>query len=376
MQHKRFITLRHISENNGAFIGLQFKTDKVIDALVNQLSGLLWSETNTMYYIPNTKKQLDELFSLFKGIAWIDGRFFFERDKSKKLNENRDLTWLQQRRLPSTYKACPDSYTNKLIIKKYSNNTIKSYVSAFEKFLNHFPDKKVEELSQIDIRNFIHSLVNHGLSNSSINLSINSIKFYFEIVKGMPHSYYEIERPRKQVQLPTVLSKDEIKRMLDLTENLKHKCIMATLYSSGLRRNELINLKIEDIDSSRMSIKVVDAKGNKDRYSLLSEKLLVDLRKYFKQYRPKIYLFEGQSFGQYSGTSIGKIVKNAALKAGIRKKVTPHTLRHSFATHLLESGTDLRYIQILLGHNSTKTTEIYTHVAQNSFQSIINPLDL
>jgi site-specific recombinase XerD len=376
MQHKRFITLRHILENNAPFAGLQFKTDKVIEALVKDLSNVKWSEKNTMYYVPNIKMQLDELFTLFKGIAWIDVRFFYERNRSKNLNENRDTNWMQQRKLSSNHKICPDSYINKLILKKYSNNTIRSYVCAFEKFINYYPNKQVDDLTQVDIRNYLHSLVKKNLSSSSINLSINGIKFYFEIVLGMPHSYYDIERPRKQKQLPTVLSNDEIKRMLQSTGNLKHKCIIGILYSAGLRRNELVNLKIEDIDSSRMSIKVIDAKGNKDRYSILSNTLLIDLRKYYKKYRPKIYLFEGQTQGKYSGTSIGKIVKKYALKAGIRKKVTPHTLRHSFATHLLESGTDIRYIQILLGHNSTKTTEIYTHVAQNSFKNIINPLDL
>jgi len=329
-----------------------------------------------MYYIPNAKEQLDELFSMFKGIAWIDGRFFYERNRSKKLNEDRDNSWLQERELPKDYRKCPDTYLNKLTIKKYSNNTIKSYVSAFEKFINFFPDRGVDEISQSDIRTYLQTLVKKKLSNSSINLAINSIKFYYEIVMGMPHSYYDIERPRKTKQLPTVLSKDEIKKMLKVTTNIKHRCIIGLLYSSGLRRSELINLKVEDIDSSRMSIKVVDAKGNKDRYSILSSTLLVDLRNYYKNYRPHIYLFEGQTKQKYSGTSIGKIVRASAKTAGIKKKVTPHTLRHSFATHLLESGTDIRYIQLLLGHNSTKTTEIYTHVAQNSFKSIINPLDL
>ncbi|MGJ8666996.1 MAG: site-specific tyrosine recombinase/integron integrase [Patiriisocius sp.] len=329
-----------------------------------------------MYLIPNAKRQLDELFSLFKGIAWIDGRFFYEKNRSKDLVEDRDPQRIKQRELPSEYRVCPDTYIDKLIIKKYSNNTIKSYVSAFEKFINHFPDKEIDELTQVEIRDYLHHLIKKDFSNSSINLTISSIKFYFEIVLGMPHSYYDIERPRKQIQLPTVLSKGEVKKMLGCTDNIKHRCIIGLLYSSGLRRNELIHLKIKDIDGARMSIKVVDAKGNKDRYSILSTTLLIEMRNYYRQYRPKIYLFEGNTNGKYSGTSVGKIVVKAALRAGIRKKVTPHTLRHSFATHLLESGTDIRYIQILLGHSSTKTTEIYTHVAQNSFRNIINPLDL
>jgi len=192
----------------------------------------------------------------------------------------------------------------------------------------------------------------------------------------MPNTYYELERPRKKKTLPIVLSKDEVKRMISTTKNLKHKCIISTLYSAGLRRSELLNLELGDIDSERMVIHIKDAKGNKDRYTLLSATLLEDLRVYFKQYRPKKYLFEGVGGIPYSTSSVSTIVKRAAKKVKIAKTVTPHTLRHSFATHLLESGTDLRYIQLLLGHNSTKTTEIYTHVSTTNFNSIKNPLDL
>ena len=192
----------------------------------------------------------------------------------------------------------------------------------------------------------------------------------------MPNRFYSIERPIKDKKLPIVLSKENVLKLIDSTNNIKHRCVISLLYSAGLRRSELINLKLEDIDSSRMLIRVDDAKGNKDRYTLLSKNALVDLRKYFIEFLPKIYLFEGQYGGKYSPNSVGKIVTTAAITAGIQKKVSPHTLRHSFATHLLESGTDLRYIQLLLGHSSTKTTEIYTHVAKSSFDSIKNPLDL
>ena len=176
--------------------------------------------------------------------------------------------------------------------------------------------------------------------------------------------------------MPTVLSKDEVRKVIDSTNNIKHRCIASLLYSAGLRRSELLNLKIKDIDSSRMLIFVKDAKGKKDRYTLLSENALKDLRAYYRQYRPETYLFEGQKSQRYSANSVGKVIERAAINAGVKKRVSAHTLRHSFATHLLESGTDLRYIQLLLGHNSTKTTEIYTHVAKSSFGSIKNPLDL
>ena len=157
---------------------------------------------------------------------------------------------------------------------------------------------------------------------------------------------------------------------------MKHKCIVSLLYSAGLRRSELLNLKVTDIDSKRMLIRVEGAKGNKDRMTIWSVRLLEDLRMYFKEYKPKKWLFEGIKGSKYSGESVVKIIKRSAIKAKIKRNITPHTLRHSFATHLLENGTDLRYIQSILGHSSSKTTEIYTHVAINSFNSIKNPLDL
>ena len=192
----------------------------------------------------------------------------------------------------------------------------------------------------------------------------------------MPNRFYTIERPRKKEKLPKVISKEEVIRMIDHTSNLKHKCIISLLYSAGLRRSELLNLKPTDIESDRMLIRVEQAKGNKDRYTILSEKLLVNLRTYYKIFRPKNYLFESYKATKYSASSVLKIVKSAAERVGIKRTVTPHMLRHSFATHLLENGTDIRYIQELLGHSSTKTTEIYTHVAKTNFNNIKNPLDL
>ena len=167
------------------------------------------------------------------------------------------------------------------------------------------------------------------------------------------------------------MSKEEILSIIDHTNNIKHQCIVSLLYSSGLRRSELLHLKMTDIDSKRMVIKIEQAKGNKDRYTVLNQSVLEDLRIYYKVYNPKVYLFEGPISGKkYSHSSVLKIVVRAAERAGIGKRVSPHILRHSFATHLLESGVDLRYIQLLLGHNSTKTTEIYTHVATNTFMDI------
>jgi site-specific recombinase XerD len=213
------------------------------------------------------------------------------------------------------------------------------------------------------------------ISISQQNQRINAIKFYYEKVLEQEKEFYQIDRPRKERQLPDVLSKEEISLMLKNTQNIKHRCLIAIIYSCGLRRSEVINVKLVDIDSNRMLIKIRGAKGKKDRYVQLTKNILPILREYYKRDKPEIWLFEGSYEKQYSAISIYKVVKRAAVKAGIRKRVYPHILRHSFATHHLEQGTDLRYIQEWLGHDSSKTTEIYTHVSQTNFLNIKNPID-
>ena len=192
---------------------------------------------------------------------------------------------------------------------------------------------------------------------------INSIKFYYEVVLEMPNRFYSIERPRKQESLPKVISLEEVQAIIKNTNNIKHKCIVSLLYSAGLRRSELLNLKLEDIDSKRMVINVKHGKGNKDRQTILSESVLKDLRQYYIAWKPKVYLFEGKPKQQYSPSSILQIIKKAAKKANIKKNITPHMLRHSFATHLMQNGIDIRKIQELLGHTSLNTTQGYLNLS-------------
>ncbi|WP_274474600.1 site-specific tyrosine recombinase/integron integrase [Mangrovimonas aestuarii] len=375
MRPNKHITLKHLLIDNKKYIGLKFGSDKVLNSMIKELEGISWNNEFGMYYLDNNKQNLDAIFNLFRGVAWINTNYFFQRSNAKMLDEEFDVQWFRNRKKPDSYKVCPESYLDKLELKHYANNTVRTYVSCFEKFINHYPNKDIDQLDELDVRNYLKHLVQYDWSHSYINQSINSIKFYYEMVLGMPNRFYEVERPRKQKKLPIVLSKKEIKALIEATNNIKHKCILSLLYSAGLRRSELLNLKPTDIDSSRMLIKVNDAKGNKDRYTLLAKSTLEDLRKYYIEYKPSTYLFEGQTKEKYSATSIARILNYTVKRTGIKKHVTAHTLRHSFATHLLEDGTDLRYIQKLLGHNSTKTTEIYTHVAKNSFSSITNPLD-
>ena len=270
----------------------------------------------------------------------------------------------------------PSGYLELLRRKRYSQSTISAYTNYFLDFMRYLATEDLDAINYQQINDYILELIEHkNISVSQQNQRINAIKFYFEKVLGRRKQYIRISRPRKESRLPTVLTLEEVERMLELTKNLKHKCILMTIYSGGLRRSELINLRIEDIDSKRMLIKVCRAKGKKDRYTLLSERLLMELRKYYMEFHPGYWLFEGQKHGKYSATSVERIFQEAAKRARIVKYVTPHSLRHSFATHLLEQGTNLRYIQELLGHSSTKTTQIYTRVASNALMKIRNPLD-
>ena len=371
----KHITLKHLLIADVKQIGIQFHPDKVIHALLKDLPDIKWSNAYGMAYVKNHNDNLGTIFRTFKGVAWVNCNHFFVNKPLNSENGILSLDAYRNRKPIAEKRYCPESYLQKLELKQYAAQTAKTYISMFESFINYYHDMKLLDLDENDVRVYLQSLVKAGMSKSSLNQSVNSIKFYYEVVMQMPNRFYSIERPRTEKKLPTVLSKQEVLRIIDHIYNLKHKCIISTLYSSGMRIGELLNLKISDIDSERMMIKVVNAKGNKDRYTILSEAILPDLRKYYISYCPKTFLFEGPAGKQYAASSVQKILKRAVSKARITKKVTPHTLRHSFATHLLEAGTDLRYIQIILGHESSQTTEIYTHVAATNIEMIKSPLD-
>jgi len=266
------------------------------------------------------------------------------------------------------------SIKQKLKYKRYSPNTISTYVSCLDQF-NRFIQKKGLQINEATIYQYLMSLVEKGYSRSSQNQHINAIKFYLEKVLKQESKTYYIERPLKKRKLPVVLSENEIQRILSNIRNLKHKALLSLIYSCGLRVGEALNLKINDLDSDRMLISVRNGKGEKDRMVPLASNVLKLLRTYYKQYQPSDYLFNGAEQGPYSATSIRNVLKRAVYKSYIKKNVTPHTLRHSYATHLLEKGTDLRYIQVILGHSSVKTTEIYTHVSTKNLQAIKSPIE-
>ncbi|MCA9488217.1 MAG: tyrosine-type recombinase/integrase [Nanoarchaeota archaeon] len=255
------------------------------------------------------------------------------------------------------------------ILRGFSRETIKSYTYNVSRFID-FIDKSRLNLNKNGV---ISYLLAQDVSINTSRLQHASINFFFREILKKPFTLEEVPIKKKKKQLPKVISKEKIKKIIDLTENLKHRLIIKLFYSSGLRLQELINLKRKDLDFERGVLNIRKGKGNKDRISLISKSLKLDLLKYYsKEVFKTEYLFEGRK-GKYTKKSVQKTLDIAGKKVGI--KLTPHMLRHSFATHLLESGTDIRHIQKLLGHSDLKTTEIYTHVSTKDLSNIKSPLD-
>lgn len=261
-------------------------------------------------------------------------------------------------------------------IARYSESSIKAYINTARHFFESNNHLKIKDIKETDVERYIiEKIRNNNISQSHQKQIIGAIKLFYQLVLNRQISIDHLYPKRTETRLPNVLSKEDIKRILDATENIKHKAVLSTIYSGGLRISELINLKIADIDSNRMMIRIKQSKGKKDREVMLSVKLLELLRQYFIEFKPKVYLFEGQDGGTYSSRSVQLVLKQNMLKARIKKHASVHTLRHSFATHLLESGTDIRYIQEMLGHNRLETTQIYTHITDIAKQKIKRPLD-
>lgn len=345
-----------------------FGFNKALTLAIKKMPFWSWDSKNKWWTIPFSNRLLAQIQEVVKNEG-LNFRYEEEKTDTEKVARKTEYD------VPN-YRSCPESMILKLKELRYSERTIKAYKSLFEEFINHYPTVEIDKIDEQKIIAFCRYLViDRKVSASTQNQAINAIKFYYERVLGGQRKFYFLERPNKEKALPTVLSMEEVAAILKATTNLKHKAILTVIYSAGLRIGELINLKIKDIDSERKQIRVEQSKGKKDRYTLLSPKTLELLRAYFKAYKPKEYLFEGQEGGRYSTRSIQAFFQEICKKVGIKKKVSIHTLRHSFATHLLENGTDLRYIQVLLGHESTKTTEIYTHVTTKGFDQIKSPLD-
>jgi len=312
---------------------------------IKTISGRKWNSQGKYWEVPYSDGLIAKLQNLFGEDLVIDPYFY--------------LIPLQR----------------ELSIRKYSRRTIKSYTRINRDFLL-FSGKKPEEIKNKDIKKYLYYMAEEKkVATSTLNIVINALKFYYgEVLRK--NFIYKVRRPKKDKKLPVVLSREEVKKILQITENIKHKAILMLMYSGGLRVGEVVRLKPEDIDANRKLIHIRASKGRKDRYTLLSDVALQILREYWKKEKPKKWLFPSWNKEKHlTERTVQKIFQNACKKAGIKKNVSVHSLRHSFATHLLESGIDLRYIQELLGHKSSKTTEIYTHVSTKNLSAIKSPLD-
>lgn len=331
------------------------------------------------WLIPRSEEVVKRLIAHYGSYAEVTIK---NRLTSKQEAKTKPIDFAQRQqyllsKYPERMRALLGQYTDTLIRMRYSWNTVVQYTSHFGKYLKFLGAMLPSAASSKDANHYLSSLAKQEVSESMIHLAVNAIKFYYEKVVFLPgFELSQLKRPKKSHRLPTILSVREVDSMLRSTSNLKHTAILYVLYSSGLRLSEMLALKLQDVLWDRNQLFVRSGKGKKDRTVMLSETLKTLLTLYFDEYQPKVYLFNGQDGeSAYSSRSVQQIVRLAAQTAGIQRKVTPHTLRHCFATHLMESGTDVRYIQELLGHKDIKTTLIYTHVTNKSMQQIKSPLD-
>lgn len=354
---------------------ITFPFNRNLYALFRSLEQVHWDKYEKSFVFDANDLSIDSLLSHVEGKAQLE--FLEKRLESVEYKRShlRPCDFLEPLDDIKSHEIV--RFEHYLQSKRYSSNTIKVYAETLRVFLRYFTNKSIEEISNEDLIAFNNDyILKNNFSSSYQNQLVNAVKLYYSAIQHKRIDVDLVHRPRREKTLPNVLSMQEIKTILDSCSNQKHKMILSIIYACGLRRSELLNLKPEAIQSNRNLMLIRQSKGKKDRMVPISNRLIELLREYYKKYRPKTWLFEGQEIGsQYSEASLQKVLKNAIHRAKIDKPVTLHWLRHSYATHLLEGGTDLRYIQELLGHNSSRTTEIYTHVSEKNIQKITSPFD-
>jgi integrase/recombinase XerD len=361
-----------VNHRGSQIILLKFPYNKKLIALAKQLPGTSFSNTYKSWYVPFSIEVTHQIKEIFTGIVKIDARPLKEKMAKNKALPEKTVVELSDEAQEGLKK-----FRSWMKSRRYSENTIKTYCEALTTFLKYFNAKALSGISNEDIITFNNEyILKNGFSASFQNQVVNAIKLFFRTMQNLNIDVELIHRPKRAKLLPNVLSKEEVKLILNAHNNLKHKVMLSLIYSCGLRSGELLKLKPEHIDSKRNIIIIKQAKGRKDRIAPLSSKIIEMLKEYYRTNKPEIYLFEGQTRGtMYDARSLQQVLKQSLEKVKITKPVSLHWLRHSYATHLLENGTDLRYIQEILGHSSSKTTEIYTHVSTKNIQKIVSPFD-
>jgi site-specific recombinase XerD len=343
---------------------LKFEYNNTLINLIRKLKDARWSKTLNSWHVNFTQENIALVTQTFKDITPINS------DKlPKKELFKRDLTDIEKILLNDFYLYLKG--------KRYSQSTLQTYTFFVADFINFHTNRPLDELTNRDVELFIEKVfIERNYSVSSQRQFISALKLFIVFYPQTKINDLILVRPKKSRKLPSVLSQEEVLTIIQITRNLKHRAIIALLYSCGLRISELINLKLADFHIERKQLIVKNGKGRKDRYVSLADSFLPLLSNYYHSYKPKTYFVEGQNGGKYSSESVRQFLRKSSLSAKIKKNVTPHTLRHSYATHLLENGVDIRYIQSLLGHAKPETTMIYTHVKRKDLMDIQNPLDI
>lgn len=374
------LQLKPLEHKGSAQIGIYFDFNNDIKAHVKAYHGVKWSQTNKVFYVKDSAANRVGLFKYLNQFGyWVDYSAIKRTTLPKAQparTEELDKVELYKA-LPLTHQDKLKRYADYLRGKRLSESTVKSYGYFVLRFLHYHKDVADLDWTNEHINLFMENvLAKERYSISSHRQSVGALK-YFTALCGLPaFDASGFERPKKSKFLPVVLSKEEVIDILQAAKNLKHRAVLALIYSSGLRIGELLNLELKDIDIDRSQVHIKNGKGRKDRTVVLSEVIKPLLYNYIQTYKPQRYFVEGSPGVPYTAGSVRQFLRKSCDDAGIKKRVTPHTLRHSYATHMLENGVDLRFIQELLGHSKPETTMIYTHVAQKDLMKVQSPLDV
>jgi len=368
------VTLKKIRHKGEEQLGIGFTYDDEIKSHVKAFTGVRWSQTLKTFYVPFSKEITNQLFQHLRAKKlYVDYSALQKPEPAEQVRPKKKITLGE---LPKPYEKAIENFAVWMRQKRYSDSTIKTYCSMVKLFLTYHSPKKIVELNKDDLLSFnTHYILANNYSFTFQNQLVNALKLFYSRTGGHQMQIDRLERPKKQKRLPEVLSINEVKELLGTVKNMKHKTLLSLLYSCGLRIGESLKLELNHIDLERRLLHVKAGKGRKDRFIPLSQTMVGLLKKYYAQYRPVKLVFEGVYKKAYSPVSARQVLKRALAHTNITKYVTLHTLRHSYATHLLENGTDIRFIQELLGHNDPKTTMIYTHVSTTSLEKIKNPFD-
>jgi integrase/recombinase XerD len=384
----RSITAERVIHNGESRIALKFPYDKELISVLKELPEARWSKRMACWHIADSSDVITILLQAFHRKSFVDYsalRSYVTKGKDNYSvvgqkeggGKKHGISYEEMALLSKKGEEDIARYKRWLEANRYPESTVKTYTSMMLRFLRFVSPREASECTSDDLIRIVDEyIIPNGLSYSFQNQMISSIKkFYTNIYRSAMDSG-NIARPRRQHRLPKVLSKEDVRQILTVLTNEKHRVMLSLIYACGLRRSELLKLFPGDVERGRKLLRIRQSKGNKDRIVPLSVRIIGMIDEYIKHYRPKKYLFEGQWPGEiYSASSLEKVFKNACEKAGLGSEVTLHWLRHSYATHLLEAGTDLRYIQELLGHRSSRTTEIYTHVTTQSLERIRSPFE-